>query len=55
MNPDEIAEKILEGISKQKFYDWYNEGNFSEYIDPPEKRVITKEKILKDIKKLFSL
>ena len=50
---DKLAEKIYNGISKQPFYDWYNEdGDFEKFIQGAEDAK-SKEEILEDIKKLF--
>jgi len=50
---DKLAEKIYNGISKQPFYDWYNEdGDFEKFIQGTDDAK-SKEEILEDIKKLF--
>ncbi len=58
-NTNAIAEKILNGLEKQKFADWYNDGSFMDYISgtyPKEDpKCPTKEKIIEDIKRLFNL
>lgn len=48
-----ILEKILAGMEKQKFFDWYNE-DFENYIgDKPTPE--GKEKMLSDLERLFHL
>lgn len=52
--PEEQAEQILSTLERQKFADWYNSGNFDNYISgdlPP----VLKEQIIQDIIKLFQL
>ena len=50
---DKLAEKIYNGISKQPFYDWYNEdGDFEKFIQGAEDAK-SKEEILEDINRLF--
>jgi len=54
MTPDEVAERILDTLQKQKFFNWYNHDAFAEWISRVE-NAPTKEKILADIKDLFNL
>ena len=59
MNKNELAEKILNGLDKAAFADWYTVGRFDDYISgtyPKEDpRQPTKEQILADIIKMFRL
>lgn len=54
MDKDEVIEKILQGLTRQKFADWYNSGNFDKWIsgDLPK---IPDNQIQKDIAELFNL
>ncbi len=51
---NKLAKKILKGLIKQDFYDWYNGGRFEAYItadiDGP-----SCDAIIKDVIKLFHL
>ena len=55
-----LAKKILNGLEKQKFADWYSaNGAFDDYItgaySDTDPRQPTEEKILEDIVRLFNL
>jgi len=54
-----MAEKILNGLDKARFADWYTAGKFDVYIsgDYPvgDPRQPTKEQILEDIVSMFHL
>jgi hypothetical protein len=53
---DEVANKILETLSKQHFADWYSsDGAFDNYLTGWGEPAPTKEQILTDIKKKFGL
>ena len=54
MNKKQLAEVILEGLERQRFNDWYDGGDFEDYITG-EKGAPSKEKILEDILRLFNL
>lgn len=47
----EQAEAILEGLTKQAFYNWYT-GDFEAYIAGDED-ALPKQRMLEDIKDLF--
>jgi hypothetical protein len=50
------AQEILNVLSKQKFADWYNNGNFDNYITGEMKHDAENEKIvIIDIIKMFDL
>ena len=52
---DELAEKIYNALSTQRFADWYNEGGrFDEHLQDME-RGPSREAILADIKRLFRI
>ena len=54
MNKKEIAEKILKTLERQKFADWYRDGDFDRYISG-DLYGPTKEEILEKIEKMFDL
>lgn len=53
ISKDELAKKIELALSRQPFFEWYNE-DYEEFIQGTEEAK-SKEEILEDIKKLFSL
>lgn len=48
---EKLLEKIEDALSRQTFYDWYN-NDYEEFIQGMEEAK-TKEEILEDIGKLF--
>lgn len=50
----EVAEIIANGLEKQRFADWYNNGNFEVFITDSMGGV-TKETVLSDIERIFHL
>jgi hypothetical protein len=50
----EVIEKILSTLSRQKFADWYNTGNFDKWItgDLPK---VPQNQVKKDIAQMFDL
>jgi hypothetical protein len=54
LTKDDVIQKILNGLEKQAFADWYSNGNFDKWIsgDLP---AVTTEQVKKDIEKLFNL
>lgn len=50
---ENVAKLILEGLSRQKFADWYNTGRFDDYITG--EKPLSEQEILADIVKLFNL
>jgi hypothetical protein len=51
-----LAEHILNRLEGQRFADWYNTGNFNDYISGSRARglpLLTREQILDDITKMF--
>ena len=47
-----IAERILQGLESRKFFAWYNNGLFDNYICKTDEAA-TKENVLSDITSLL--
>ena len=56
MNKNEIAEKILRGLERQKFADWYTDGEFERWICADQvEGGPTRQDVLDSIKQIFKL
>ena len=55
MTKEQVTEKILAGLQRQKFADWYNRGNFDKWISDREQSCLDEMEIKMDIEKLFDL
>lgn len=53
ISKDELARKIELALSRQPFYDWYN-NDYEEFIQGTEEAK-SREEIIEDIKKLFNI
>lgn len=54
MSADDIARAIYNTLSRQKFADWYQSGDFDAHISGADS-CKSREAILEDIKKLFPI
>ena len=52
---NDVVEKIFEGLQKQKFADWYNEGGDFDHWITGDLPAIEDEEIKNNIKSLFFL
>jgi uncharacterized membrane protein len=50
---NDLAKKIENGLSRQTFYDWYND-DYEKFISGDE-NAKSEEEIIEDIKRLFNL
>jgi hypothetical protein len=55
MTKQEIIEKILQTLQRQKFNDWYSEGGRFDLWISGENPRLTKDQIKEDISALFGL
>jgi hypothetical protein len=52
---NELERKILNGLTKQAFFDFYSGGGLFDKWITGEDKSVTEEDVIKEIKKLFNL